>query len=146
VESQIREKLPYVVGGSAWIKDVFPHAQLQTQRVLLGTLSQQAPELAKALRQKAFFFEDLAMLSSAAIRVLVQETGYPEFALCLKDEKKEFQDAVLSRLPPGIREIVLQEAELSSGDKKSIADAKNHVTQIAQRLVVEGRIALGGTQ
>ncbi len=39
------------------------------------------------------------MLAPGALRILVQETGYPHIALCLKEEKKEFRDAVLSRLP-----------------------------------------------
>ncbi len=145
VESQIRDKLPYMVGGSAWIQDVFPLSKPQTQKVLLGTLSQQSPELAKALRRKTFFFEDLAALSPGALRLLVQETGYPQIALCLKEEKKEFVAAVLSRLPPGIRDIIQQESELSGSDKQAIAEAKNKLTTTAIRLLAEGRITLGGT-
>lgn len=145
VETQIRDKLPYMVGGSAWIQDVFPLTKPQTQKVLLGTLSQQSPELAKALRRKTFFFEDLATLGPGALRLLVQETGYPQIALCLKEEKKEFRDAVLNRLPPGIRDIVQQESELSGGDKQAIADAKNKLTTTAIRLLSDGRITLGGT-
>ncbi|OGR91054.1 MAG: hypothetical protein A2992_03135 [Elusimicrobia bacterium RIFCSPLOWO2_01_FULL_59_12] len=145
VEAQIKDKLPYMVGGTAWIQDVFPLTKPQTQRVLLGSLSQHSPELAKALRQKTFFFEDFVNLGPAALRLLVQETGYPQIALCLKDEKKELRDAVLSRLPAGIRDIVQQESELSGGDKQAVADAKNKLVVTAARLLAEGRITLGGT-
>jgi hypothetical protein len=144
VEEQIRGKLPYMVGGTAWVQDVFPLAKPQTQRVLLGTLSQQSPELARALRQKTFFFEDLAILAPGALRTLVQETGYPQIALCLKDEKKEFRDAVLSRLPAAIRDIVQQESDLSGADKRAVAEAKIKLIETAVRLLAEGRISLNG--
>jgi hypothetical protein len=144
VEAQIREKLPYMVGGVEWIQSVFPLTPPAAQRVLLNTLSQESPELAKNLRQKTFFFEDLAGLTGAALRALVQDLGYPVMALAVKDEKKDLQDLVLNRLPPGIRAIVQQEVELAGVDKKAIADAKNRLVLSVRRLLIEGRISLGG--
>ncbi len=144
VEAQVRDKLPYMVGGVDWIQQVFPLTPPAAQRVLLHTLSQDAPELAKNLRQKTFFFEDLGNLTAASMRALVQDLGYPVMALAIKDEKKELQDLVLNRLPPGIRAIVTQEVELAAMDKKAINDAKNRLVLSVRRLLVEGRISLGG--
>ena len=128
------------------MKKIFPLTKPETQRLLLGALSQQSPELARGLRQKTFFFEDLGTLGPAALRVLVQETGYPQIALCLKDEKKEFRNVVLGRLPPGIRDIVQQELDLTGEDKRGIAEAKNRLVMVARRLLADGRIALGETK
>jgi hypothetical protein len=143
VEAQIREKLPYMVGGGDWIQTVFPLTQPQTQRVLLNTLSQESPELAKALRLKTFFFEDIANLSATGLRVLVQDAGYSQIALALKDEKKDLQETIFQRLPAGIRTIVQQELELAGTDKKAIAEAKNRTVTNVRRLLAEGRITLG---
>jgi hypothetical protein len=142
VETQIREKLPYMVGGMEWIQAVFPLSQPQAQRVLLNTLAQESPELAKSLRAKTFFFEDLATLAPAGLRALVQEMGYPQMALALKDEKPEIQTAVLSRLPAGIREIVQQELDLSTSEGTGRAEAKNRLVMVARKLVNDGRITL----
>jgi flagellar motor switch protein FliG len=146
VEAQIKEKLPYMVGGREWIQSVFPMTPPQTQRVLLSQLAQDAPELARALRAKTFFFEDLVGLGAGALRVLVQDMGYPQMALALKDEKKETQDAVVRRLPPAIGQIIQQELELSGADKNGIAEAKNRLVMVARQLLTDGRIALGGAQ
>lgn len=142
VESQVKGKLPYLVGGVDWIQSVYQLTQPQTQRALLGTLNQQSPELARALRRKTFFFEDLAVITPGALRLLVQETGYPVVALCLKEEKPEFRDAVLRRLPVATREIIQQELDLSSDDKAAILDAKTRLVTLARRLLLEGRIGL----
>jgi len=47
----------------------------QTQRALLGSLNQQAPELAQALRKKTFFIEDLTAITTGALRMVIQEAG-----------------------------------------------------------------------
>jgi hypothetical protein len=146
VEAQIKEKLPYMVGGAEWVQQIFPLTPPQTQKVLLNTLSQESPDVAKALRLKTFFFEDLGNLSAPALRVLVQDLGYPQLALAMKDEKKEMQEMVMRKLPAGIRTIVQQELELSSGDKRAINDAKNRLVVEVRRLAADGRIALGEQQ
>jgi hypothetical protein len=142
VEAQVKGKLPYLVGGVDWIQSVYQLTQPQTQRALLGTLHQQSPELARTLRRKTFFFEDLAAITSGALRLLVQEIGYPTVAMSLKDEKAEFRETILRRLPAGTREIILQELELSADDKAAMIDAKTRLVVLGRRLLLEGRIGL----
>jgi hypothetical protein len=141
VEQLIKQKLPYLVGGVDWVQSVYQSTQPETQRMLLSTLAQQAPDLAQTLRRKTFFFEDLAILETGALRVLVQDVGYPLVALSMKGEKPEFRDAVFRKLPAAMREIIQQELELSRDDKPAIAEARNRVMASGQRLLTEGRIS-----
>jgi hypothetical protein len=143
VEEQIKSKLPYMVGGSTWIQDIFPHTKPQTQRLLLGNLAQQSPELARILRQKTFFYEDITGLGPAALRMLVQEMTYAQFARCILDEKKDFQDAIMTRLPAAMRDIVQQELDLAVADKRAISEAKIKLIETGSRLLAAGRISLG---
>lgn len=142
VEQQVKSKLPYLVGGVDWIQSVYQLTQPQTQRVLLNALNQQVPDVADALRRKTFFFEDTFSLGAGALRMLVQELGYPVAALSLKDEKPEERDAVLRKLPAAMREIVQEELELSASDKAAMIDAKARLVTLARRLLAEGRINL----
>jgi len=142
VEAQIKAKLPYLVGGADWIQSVYQLTQPQTQRVLLGTLNQQSPELAQALRRKTFFFEDLGIVNAGALRLLSQEIGFPTVALCLKDEKPEVREALLRKLPLAMREIILQEVEMAPNDKVAVAEAKARLVSVGRRLLQEGRISL----
>jgi hypothetical protein len=142
IESQVKAKLPYLVGGVDWIQSVYQYTQPQTQRVLLGTLNAQSPELAQALRRKTIFFEDLAVLNAPSLRIIFQEIGYPVAALCLKDEKPEFRDAILGKLPPAAREIIQQELDMSGDDKAGSKDAKIRLLTLARRLLLESRITL----
>ncbi len=142
VESQVKGKLPYLVGGVDWIQSVYQLTQPQTQRALLGTLHEQSPDLARALRLKTFFFEDIAVIGPGPLRLLVQELGYPTTAMALRDEKPELREAVLRRLPAGTREIVKQELELSNDDKAGMIDAKARLVTLARRMIIEGRIVL----
>jgi flagellar motor switch protein FliG len=143
VEEQIRQKLPYMVGGTNWIQDIFPHTKPQTQRLLLGNLAQQSPELARSLRQKTFFYEDLPGLGPSALRILVQEMTYPLFARSMKDEKKEFQAAILNKLPGAMRDIIQQELDLTASDKRAITEAKIKLIETGSRLLATGRMSLG---
>jgi hypothetical protein len=142
IEEQVKGKLPYLVGGAEWIQSVYQYTQPQTQRALLGTLSEQDPELAKSLRRRTFFFEDLAVVSTPSLRLISQELGYPTLASALKDEKPDFREAVLKRLPPAVREIIQQELDLSTEDRAASAQAKTTLVTLARRLLQEGRISL----
>lgn len=142
IETQIKNKLPYLVGGVDWIQSVYQLTHPQTQRALLGTLNQQSPELAQSLRQKTFFFEDIGAIQPGMLRVLVQEVGYPVTALCLRDEKPEFREALLRKLPVAMREIVQQELEMPGDDKAAIMDAKVRIVDAARRMLLEGRLSL----
>jgi hypothetical protein len=142
LEEFIKTKLPYLVGGTDWIQSVYQHTQPQTQRALLGSLNQQAPELAQALRKKTFFIEDLTAITSGALRMVIQEAGYPTAALALRDEKPEVRTALLNRLPVAMREILQQELEVTAEDKTAMMDAKMTLMNVGRRLLAEGRIAL----
>jgi flagellar motor switch protein FliG len=143
IEAQVKSKLPYLVGGADWIQSVYQMTQPQTQRAILGTLNQQSPDLAKKLRRKTFFFEDLAVLPIAGLRLVVQEAGLSSIAQALRDEKPEFKDAVLRRLPPAMREILQQELELSNDDKNASQEAKAKVLALASQMLLERRISFG---
>jgi len=146
IENQIKSKLPYLVGGVEWIQSVYQLTQPQTQRALLGTLNQQSPELAQSLRQKTFFLEDLNIVSAGALRMIVQETGYPVCAQALRDERPENRDAMLRKLPVAMREILQQELDLASDDKRSMIEAKVRLLEVGRRLLADGRIALPEVQ
>jgi len=142
LEDFVKMKLPYLVGGTDWIQSVYQHTQPQTQRALLGTLSQQAPELAQARRKKTFFIEDLTVISTSALRMVIQEAGYSTAALALRDEKPDVRTGLLNRLPVAMREILQQELDLSANDKTAMMDAKMNLMNIGRRLLAEGRISL----
>jgi flagellar motor switch protein FliG len=146
IENQIKSKLPYLVGGVEWIQSVYQLTQPQTQKALLGTLNQQSPELAQTLRQKTFFLEDLAVVSAGALRMLIQEVGYPAAAMALRDEKPESRDGILKRLPAAMREILQQELELAGDDRRAMIEAKVRLLDVGRRMLAEGRITLPEAQ
>jgi hypothetical protein len=143
IEAQVKSKLPYLVGGADWIQSVYQLTQPQTQRAILGTLNQQSPELAKKLRRKTFFFEDLAILPNAGLRLILQEAGISTIAQALRDEKPELVDAIVRRLPPAMREILQQELELSNDDKNASQEAKAKIVSMASQMLLERRISFG---
>lgn len=142
IESQVKAKLPYLVGGTDWIQSVYQLTQPQTQRALLNGLTRQSPELAEALRRKSFFYEDLGAIVPGALRLIIQEVGYPTAATALRDEKPEIRSVLLSRLPAAVREILEQELEIAPQDATASLDAKTRVAAIGRKLLAEGRIAL----
>lgn len=142
VELQIKTKLPYLVGGVDWIQSVYQLTQPQTQQALLGTLNQQSPELAQTLRKKSFFFEDLGIVNPGALRLIVQDVGYPTFAAAMKNEKPELRDGLLRRLPAATREILQQELEMSNEDRATIEISRERVVSAARRLIADGRLTM----
>ncbi|MFA5976572.1 MAG: FliG C-terminal domain-containing protein [Elusimicrobiota bacterium] len=142
VEEQVKSRLPYLVGGVEWIEAVYQLTQPQTQRALLDTLDQQVPELAQSLRQKTFFIEDVNILNPGALRLLVQELGYPATALALKAEESPVREAILSKLPAATREIIQQELEMSGSDAVALQEARTRLMGLGRRLLAEGRISL----
>jgi flagellar motor switch protein FliG len=142
IEAQVKAKLPYLVGGTDWIQSVYQLTQPATQRALLGSLTQQSPELAETLRSKSFFYEDLGGISAGALRMVIQEAGYPTVASAFRAEKKEILETLLGRLPAATREILEQEIEMAPSDAVAGADAKARIAFAGRKLLAEGRITL----
>ncbi len=142
LEEHVKNKLPYLVGGEEWIQSVYQVTEPETQKTLLGTLNQQSPALAQVLRRKTFFTEDMGVITAGALRMLLQEVGYPTAALALRDEKADFRDAILRKLPVAIREILQQELDLAANDHAAIVDAKTKLQEVGRRMLVEGKIFL----
>jgi hypothetical protein len=142
IEAQVKAKLPYLVGGTDWIQSVYQLTEPQTQRALLGSLTQQSPELADTLRRKSFFYEDLGAISPAALRAVIQDAGYPTVAAALRDERPDVRTALLGRLPPATREILEQEIEAAPTDPGAGVDAKARIALSGRKLLADGRIAL----
>jgi len=142
IETQVKAKLPYLVGGTDWIQSVYQLTQPATQRALLGSLTNASPELAQTLRSKSFFYEDLGGIAPGALRLVIQEAGYPTVAAALRDEKAEIRATLLGRLPVATREILEQEMEMAAPDTAAGADAKARIAFAGRKLLAEGRIAL----
>ena len=82
------------------------------------------------------------MITAGALRLVIQEAGYPMAATALRDEKTEIRTGLLNRLPVAMREIMQQELDAASDDKTAIVDAKMKLMDVGRRLLTEGRIAL----
>ena len=125
------------------IADILNAIGEQGAKVVLQRLAANFPEMAEDIQERMFVFEDLLLLSSRYIRMILAEVETKTIALALKGIKNELSEHILSSLSNRVRQIVNDEKDiLGMVPIEEVYQAQREIIKIAQRLNEEGKIHL----
>lgn len=112
---------------------------------MLETLSAAKPDLANAVRERLFTFEDIVKLTNKARGVLFDKVPADKLVLALRGTDEEFSQIVLSSLASRARRMV--EGELRTPgtvNQKEVAAARRLIADTVLDLADKGQIELRG--
>jgi len=129
------------VGGADALVDALSRAPSEAQRQVLEDLSRSAPELAKAVRSRMLFFEDLGALPPEAIRQVFAGIDPSTVAIALRDAPQELRGAVERSLSKRLRTIIAAEDEaLGTPAESDVVVARRAVELAMRRLQMSGAL------
>ncbi|HRY29374.1 MAG TPA: FliG C-terminal domain-containing protein [Elusimicrobiota bacterium] len=143
VESKIKEKIAFVIGGEDRLQSFVDNADPLTQQSLLATIAKKDAPLSARLRNRLFTLEDLAKLEGPVLAVIVRRINTRALAGVLRELPKELQAKILSSLPAGSSAMLKEEIELSKPlPPQRLAQEQKRILDAIRRLNDEGVIQL----
>lgn len=129
-------------GGVDALSDILNHLDGGTEQTILDHLEKSVPEEARIIQEKIYTFENIAGLTNAEIRIVIDAVGDDNLiALSLKGAGDEIRFRILRNMSNNRATDILSDMERMGAVRMSeILEARKYITTVMRQLNEEGRI------
>lgn len=132
-----------IAEGASRLGKILNRFEPEEANPILEDIDEFDPEIAKAVRQKLFRFQDLARLDIADLRQIVEALDTDQLVVALSDVAPEFRETILSALYARARRVVEQElGAIGNVDAKNATEVRRNIAGIALEMAEQGTIRL----
>ncbi|MBT4499844.1 MAG: flagellar motor switch protein FliG [Gemmatimonadetes bacterium] len=145
LESSLRDMLEgnQDVGGPKVVADVLNLTGSSVEKNVLDQMDGQDPEVAEAVRNLMFVFDDIKNLTDREIQVLLQEVDQKDLVIALKGATNELKEKILSNMSEKVRTFITEEMEFLGPMRLSeVEDVQLRIVQQARQLEEQGQITI----
>lgn len=152
VESVLQEHVKGLVGGVSKeiggvkaVAEIMNMVEMSTEKNIMGTLERDNPELATAIKNLMFVFEDIILVDDRGIQRILREIDTKDLTLALKGVSEELKDKFLRNMSSRAAEMILEEMEVMGPVRlKDVEAAQQRIIEVVRRLEEEGEIIIAG--
>ena len=117
----------------------------QSNQIMEGVRDQNA-ELAQAIMDEMFVFEDLLTLDDRSIQTVLREVQSESLITALKGSSQELRDKIFKNMSSRAAEMLREDLEAKGPVRLSeVEKEQKEILTIVRRLSDEGQVALGGS-
>ncbi len=153
LESSMHDALLTTLGRSAVsdaylrMADILNRMEPEQTDGILAAIEEGRPDVAKALRQLLFRFDDLAKLAPKALATIFDQIPAEQVVLALRGIQGELLEMVLSSIASRSRRMVEHELQTEGEvDQRAVSDARRKVADRAMELISKGEIQLNSSE
>jgi flagellar motor switch protein FliG len=129
--------------GFKAVADLLNRLNAEESKKILETIEDGQPELALAIRNLMFTFEDLVTVPPATIREIVSGVDKRQLALALRGAKEELRAQIFKSMSSRAVEMLKEDMEvLGPVRSREVAQAQQEILNLARRLEAEGKVVL----
>jgi flagellar motor switch protein FliG len=129
--------------GFKAVADLLNRLNADESKKILETIEDGQPELALAIRNLMFTFEDLVTVPPATIREIVSGVDKRQLALALRGAKDELRAQIFKSMSSRAVEMLKEDMEvLGPVRSREVAQAQQEILNLARRLETEGKVVL----
>jgi flagellar motor switch protein FliG len=129
--------------GFKAVADLLNRLNAEESKKILETIEDGQPELALAIRNLMFTFEDLVTVPPATIREIVSGVDKRQLALALRGAKDELRAQIFKSMSSRAVEMLKEDMEvLGPVRSREVAAAQQEILTLARRLEAEGKVVL----
>lgn len=146
LESKLESLATYKVevGGPRAVADVFNRLGAKSSKTTLGHIEQIDQDLASAIKEMMFTFEDIVTLDATAIREILKNADKKDLMLALKSAPEELKDKFFSNMSERAKEAFVEEMQFLGAVKvKDVESAQRKMVDAVQALAEQGVVQLG---
>jgi flagellar motor switch protein FliG len=130
-------------GGVTTAADILNGMDKKLSRSLLETLDEQNAEVANAIREKMFTFEDLSLLSVPGLQRILREVDTHDLALALKKCSDKLTALLFSAISRRASETVREEMDFIGTPKvREIEASQQRIVTVVRQLEADGEVDL----
>ncbi len=131
-------------GGPKALVDLLNRVDRSTERFIMESLGESNPELAEAVKNMMFVFEDIIQLDDRAIQSILKETDVKDLAMALKGVNPEVQEKIYRNMSERAVSMLREDMEFMGPVKlRSVEEAQQKVVAAIRRLEEAGEITIG---
>jgi flagellar motor switch protein FliG len=129
--------------GFKAVADLLNRLNAEESKKILETIEDGQPELALAIRNLMFTFDDLVTVPPATIREIVSGVDKRQLALALRGTKDELRAQIFKSMSSRAVEMLKEDMEvLGPVRSREVAAAQQEILNLARRLEAEGKVVL----
>ncbi|MBT4503903.1 MAG: flagellar motor switch protein FliG [Gemmatimonadetes bacterium] len=145
LESSLRDILGgnQDVGGPKVVADMLNMTGSSTEKNVLDRMDGQDPEVAEAVRNEMFIFEDIGKLTDREIQTLMRDVDQKDLVIALKAASNDLKDKVLGNMSEKVRTFITEEMEFLGPMRLSeVAEVQLRIVQQVRQLEEQGQITI----
>ena len=125
------------------VAQVLNNMNQQQRDELMGRLSELAPDLAAAIREALFTFNDLVYISDRGIQKLLREVDRIDLTRALKRAQDEVKDKILNNLSRRAGQMLIEEVDALGPTRLSeVKEAQANIARLALSLHDSGELTI----
>lgn len=135
--SQMGSKL----GGVKAAADILNLTGQSVEKAVLGSISQDAPELSAEIKNLMFIFEDVIHMDDRSIQKVLREVDNKDLTLALKACTPDLAERLLGNISSRAAEMIREELEYMPPVRlREVEEVQQKIIDIIRRLEDEGQI------
>jgi flagellar motor switch protein FliG len=146
LESKLESLATYKieVGGPRAVADIFNRLGAKASKATLAQIETVDEELASAIKEMMFTFEDIITLDNVAVREILKLADKKELMLALKSAPEELKEKFYGNMSQRAKEAFAEEMQFMGAVKvKEVESSQRKIVESVQQLADQGVIQLG---
>lgn len=133
------------IGGPKAAADILNFCDRNNEARIVAEIDEMFPDVAEAIRNLMFTFEDLNRLDDRALQTLLKDIARDQLILALKTASQSLRDFIFRNMSQRAAGMLQEDlAALGPTRLKDIEKAQQGIIDILRRLEAEGKIQIGG--
>ncbi len=131
------------VGGPKVVADILNLTGSSVEKNVLDQMDGQDPDVAEAVRNLMFVFEDIGKLTDREIQTLMRDVDQKDLVIALKSASDELKDKVLGNMSERVRSFITEEMEFQGPMRLSeVEEVQLRIVQQVRQLEEQGQISI----
>ena len=133
------------VGGVESVAEILNTLDKSTETRILATIEESNPDLAEQIRELMFTFEDLVLIDSGQMQIVLKEVDQQDLILSLKTASDAVKELIFSSMSTRAGDMIRDDLEVMGPVKVSDVEASQQkIIQAIRKLEEDGRIFISG--
>jgi flagellar motor switch protein FliG len=133
------------VGGIESVSETLNSLDKSTETRILATIEESNPDLAEQIRELMFTFEDMVLIDTRGMQLILKEVQGSDLPLSMKTASDPIKELIFSSMSQRAADMLREDLEVLGPVKVSdVEKAQQNLVKIARKLEEEGKIVIGG--
>jgi len=133
------------VGGIESVAEMLNSVDKSTETRILATIEESNPDLAEQIRELMFTFEDMVLIDTRSMQLIIKEVPQQELAMALKTASDAIKELIFSSMSQRAGEMLREDLEVMGPVRVTdVEKAQQTLVKVARKLEEEGKVVIGG--